>query len=53
MNPFLIILIILFGILVWLTSAFLFKPIGKLFTKLFTNAHDSMFNEESEEKENE
>lgn len=50
MNPVLIILIFIGGVLVWLLCSFLYQPIGGLFKKLWDDAKDSMFDEE--EKEN-
>lgn len=49
MNPLLIILIFIGGGLLWLLCSFLFKPLGKIFKKLFDDAKEAM-SEETETK---
>lgn len=48
MNPVLIILIFIGGGLLWLLCSFLYRPIGKVFKKLWDDAKGSMFDEEKE-----
>ena len=50
MNPVLIFLVILGAVAVWFLLASLFKPIGKIVSKIGTNAINKM-NEEEERKE--
>lgn len=53
MNPILIILILLGGALLWLLCSFLYRPIGKFFSRLITDAQEAMSdeNKNNEEKE--
>lgn len=51
MNPVLIALIFIGGGLIWLLCSFLYRPIGKLFGKLWGDAKSSMFDEEEREDE--
>lgn len=54
MNPLLVILIFLGGIIAWFLLAPMFTLIGKIINKFICNAKREMFEEESEkEKENE
>lgn len=46
MNPVLIILILIGGGLLWLLCSFTYRPIGKLFKKLWDDAKGSMFDED-------
>lgn len=50
MNPALGIIIIVTIILLWFLLAFLYKPIGKLFYRIYKDAMDEIKNED--EKEN-
>lgn len=52
MNPLLIILIFLGGVLLWLLSAFAYRAIGGLFKKLFDDAKEAMSDENKTVKEN-
>lgn len=51
MNPALGIIIIVTIILLWFLLAFLYKPIGKLFHRIYKDAMDEITKED--EKENE
>lgn len=51
MNPVLLFLVILALCLVWLLCAFLYRPIGKLFSRLFEDAKEAMFETKEKEKE--
>lgn len=51
MNPALGIIIIVTIILLWFLLAFLYKPIGKLFYRIYKDAMDEITKED--EKENE
>lgn len=48
MNPVLIFLILIGAALLWLFCSFLYKPIGRFFNRLLSDAQEAMF----EEKEN-
>jgi hypothetical protein len=48
MNPVLIFLILIGAALLWLICSFLYKPIGRFFNRLISDAKEAMF----EEKEN-
>jgi hypothetical protein len=49
MHPVLLFLIILGLLLLWLLCSFLYRPIGKLFSRLVNDAKEAMF--ETKEKE--
>ena len=51
MNPVFIILVILGAVALWFLLSFMFRPLGNLFFKLWTNAVDEMKKSENEEKE--
>lgn len=54
MNPLLVILIFLDGIIAWFLLAPMFTLIGRIINKFICNAKRELFEEESEkEKENE
>ena len=56
MNPVFIILVFLLGGILWLLLSLLYRPIGKVFNKLFGDAKEAMFEDKEsnkEEKENE
>lgn len=42
MNPIFWIVVILFCVLIWFLLAFLFKPIGKIFYRIWKDAIDEM-----------
>lgn len=46
MNPAFIFIVILFAVLLWFLLSFAFKPIGKLFYRLWKDAIDAMKDEE-------
>ena len=50
MNPALLLIIIVGIILLWFLLAFLYKPIGKLFYRIYKDAIDEITSED--EKEN-
>ena len=50
MNPALIILIFVAGTLLWFICAFLFKPIGSLFKRLFDDAKRAINDNEENKK---
>ncbi len=50
MNPILIVLIILAAVLLWFLLSFAFKPIGRLFVRLWEDAVDEI-KENNTEKE--
>lgn len=53
MNPILIVLIFTAGFLLWLICSFMYRPIGRFFNRLYKDAKEEMFKEETEEtKEN-
>ena len=52
MNPILILGIIAAAFLLWLLCSFLYRPIGKLFTRLISDAKEAI-EETDNEKENE
>ena len=49
MNPVLLFLIVLGLFLFWLLCSFLYRPIGKLFSRLFKDAKEAMFEEKEKE----
>lgn len=51
MNPVLIILVLLGGVLLWLLLSFLYRPIGKIVKKLLEKAKESMEDDETENKQ--
>lgn len=51
MNPILIILILLAGVLLWFFCASLYKPFGKKVNKMIDNSVEAMKEDEEEEKE--
>lgn len=52
MNPVFVFLVIFAAVAVWFLLSFAFKPIGKLFYRIWKDAVDEMNeNDESEEKE--
>lgn len=51
MNPVLIILVLLGGVLLWLLLSFLYRPIGKIAKKLLEEAKESMEDDETENKQ--
>ncbi len=51
MNPILLCWIFLMGIFLWFICAFLYKPIGKFFNKLFSDSKNAMFDDETKDKE--
>lgn len=53
MNPILIILILLAGCLLWLICAFMFKPLGKLFSRLWNDAEEAINFEETKNNKKE
>lgn len=50
MNPILVFLITVAAILLWVICSFLYKPIGRLFNRLFK---DAMFEEKQNENKGE
>lgn len=46
MNPAFVFLVILGAILLWFLSSFVFKPLGKLFYRLWKDAMDEMKDDE-------
>jgi len=50
MNPVFLLLVFLGVCLLWFLCAFLYRPIGKFFSRLFIDAKEAMF-EENKEKE--
>lgn len=50
MNPVLLFLVFLVVCIVWLLCSFLYRPIGRLFSRLINDAKKAMF--EEDEKEN-
>lgn len=53
MNPTFVILVILLAIIIWFLLSFAFKPIGRLFYRIWKDAVDEINNNESEEKKDE
>lgn len=54
MNPTFVILVILAAIAIWFLLSFAFRPIGRLFYRIWKDAVDEINkNDESEEKKNE
>lgn len=53
MNIAFWILVILFLALVWVGLCFLFKPLGRLFFRIFTDIEDTMTDEEDINEEEE
>ena len=51
MNPFFILLVILGVVILWFLLSFLFKPLGKIVSKVLQDTFNIMNEEESEEKE--
>ena len=51
MNPALLIIVVLSMILLWFLLAFLYRPVGKLFYRIYKDAMDEITKED--EKENE
>lgn len=49
MNPVLIILILLSGVLLWFLLAFLFRPVGSLFKKLFDDVKEAINETENDD----
>lgn len=49
MNPVLLFLICIGLFLVWLLCSFLYRPIGRLFSRLFNDAKEAMFEEKEKE----
>lgn len=52
MNPFFWMLVLIIAVLLWFLLAFAFRPIGKIFFRLWKDAFDEI-NKEDEEKERE
>lgn len=50
MNPVFILLVILSAVLLWFLLSFAFKPIGKMFYRLWKDAVDSMKDENDSEQ---
>lgn len=50
MNPILIILIFLIGIIIWFICASLYKPIGEKINKIINNSINAMKDENEEEQ---
>ena len=48
MNPIFILLVILLAILIWFLLSFMFKPIGRLFYRLWQNVIEGMSNSEDD-----
>lgn len=46
MNPIFILLVVLIAILLWFLMSFAFKPLGKLFYRLWKDAVDEMRDDE-------
>ena len=53
MNPVLVFLIIIAAALLWLICSFLYRPIGRLFNRLFSDAKEAMFEETKDESKGE
>ena len=53
MNPAMMIIIVLSVVLLWFLLAFLYKPIGKLFYRIYKDAIDEIKSEDEKENENE
>lgn len=51
MNPILIFLIFLAGVLLWLLLSFIFRPIGGFFKRLWDDAERAMNEEDNKKKE--
>lgn len=51
MNPILILWALIGAFIIWLLASFLYRPIGRLFARLFNDAKREMF-ETNDEKEN-
>ena len=51
MNPVFVFLVILIGFLIWLTGSFLYRPIGRFFKRLITDAEEAMKPDETEKEE--
>ncbi len=50
MNPILIVLAIVMAVAIWFFGSFLFRPIGKLFYRLWEDAEEAINYEEEENK---
>lgn len=53
MNPVLVLGAFAAGALLWLLCSFLYRPIGKLGSRLVEDAKEAMFEEKTEEKNKE
>ena len=53
MNPILIFGLIVAGFLLWLICSFLYRPIGKLFFRLITDAKKAIKETETKKENNE
>lgn len=50
MNPVLIVLILVAGFVLWLLLSFLYRPVGRLFMRLWNGAEDAMKDEDKNDK---
>lgn len=50
MNPVFVLIVIVSAVILWFLLSFTFKPIGRLFYRLWKNAVDEMNNEEIVDK---
>lgn len=50
MNPIFILLVIMFAILLWFFLSFAFKPIGRLFYRLWKGVIDGLSDKEHDSK---
>mgnify|MGYP003571332446 CR=1 FL=1 len=51
MNIAFWILVVIFLVLIWIGLCFLFKPLGRLFFRIFTDIEETMTDEEDIEEE--
>lgn len=51
MSPVLIILMLIAGFLLWLILSFLYKPLGRLFARLWSDADEAINYEEKNNNE--
>lgn len=50
MNPMFWVLVIIFCTLLWFLLAFIFKPVGKLFYRIWKDAMDEIHGEKEEQE---
>lgn len=51
MNPVFVILVVLAAVALWFLLSFTFRPIGKLFARIWQDAMDEMNKDENEKED--